>query len=258
MKRLPVFLFFLIIVLIIIFISWKFGFQGLGFFQSLFYPVQKTSVSISHATTGGSLIDQLKAENAKLKVQLSKQQEIQRENQALRDQFNTTVPTSQDLLPATIIGMPAFLPSITTPEELIIDKGTQDGVKVGSVIVCKDSLVGIVTKANNHFSQVLLVTNNKTSFTAKDTATNALGIVKGQGGGQIMLDNVLLSDSLHVGDVVVTGGSVDINGKGYPPGLVVGKITSVEKNPSNLFQKASVQSLVDVAKLTEVFVIVGN
>lgn len=70
----------------------------------------------------------------------------------------------------------------------------------------------------------------------------------------MILDNVLLSETLKVGDVVLTNGDIDQNGKGLPPDLIVGKITSVDKNPSALFQKADVVSFVDFSKLSTLFV----
>ena len=73
----------------------------------------------------------------------------------------------------------------------------------------------------------------------------------------MILDNVLLTENLKNGDLVLTKGDVNLNGEGFLPGLIVGKIISVEKSPSALFQKAQVEGLVDVTKLSTVFVITG-
>lgn len=224
--------------------------------QFVFSPLQRASFNAVHTIQQKTLIDQLKEENMQLKTQLAKQELILRDNSALRDQFKTASPTSKILLPATIIGMPSFFPAVSFPEELILDKGEQDGVAVGNVVVYKDNLIGIITKINNHFSLVTVVGNKDTSFTAKTAKTNALGVIKGQGSGQMLFDNVVLSDTLQVGDIVVTSGDTTFTGQGYPPGLVFGKITSIEKNPSALFQKANVVSLVDITRVPTVFVII--
>ena len=39
------------------------------------------------------------------------------------------------------------------------------------------------------------------------------------------------------------------------PGLIVGKIASVSKNPSDLFQKAEIQSNIDFTKIETVFIV---
>jgi cell shape-determining protein MreC len=54
----------------------------------------------------------------------------------------------------------------------------------------------------------------------------------------------------------LTNGDITLSGSGFPPDLVVGKITSVEKKPSSLFQKAEVESFINFSKITAVFVIV--
>jgi rod shape-determining protein MreC len=154
--------------------------------------------------------------------------------------------------------MPSFIPGFAMPENYIIHVGKMEKVYVNAPIIYKDNLVGRVTQIEDHFSKVLLVSNKSMSFSAKTSETGANGIVRGTGNGNVIFDNVLLSDTLKVGDVVVTSGEVDINGKGFPPDLIVGKITSVEKNPSNLFQKASIAPLVDFRKLTNVFVLMSE
>ena len=93
------------------------------------------------------------------------------------------------------------------------------------------------------------------SLTAKTLGTQAAGVVKGQGGGEIILDNVLLSNSLEKDDLVVTEGNINLDGSGFPADLVVGKIAAVSKNPSDLFQEAKVQSQLDFTKLGKVFVV---
>jgi rod shape-determining protein MreC len=70
--------------------------------------------------------------------------------------------------------------------------------------------------------------------------------------------NVVLSEKLEKDDLVRTKGDVDERGQGFPPDLIVGKIISVNKQPSALFQSAEVKSLVDFSRLSTVFVITQN
>ena len=70
--------------------------------------------------------------------------------------------------------------------------------------------------------------------------------------------NFVLSDKFEKGDVVVTKGNIDEQGNGIPPDLIVGKIISVHKNPSALFQTAEIESLVNVSRLDTVFILEGN
>lgn len=245
-------------ILIVVF-SQKNKASGLGMAtQFLFAPLQKTVLHTTVSIMAKTSPQDITEENKMLKMQIAKLQLIAQDNTALRDQFHITHPSPHTLLPATIVGMPSYFPGIAAPDELILDKGKQDGVTAGKVVVYRDNFIGTIRISNDHFSLVTVAGNKGTSFTAKTTQTMALGVAKGQGNGQLILDNVVLSESLQVGDTVVTNGDTNLNGEGVLPGLIVGKITSVEKTPSALFQTANVQSLVNIAKLPLVFVIVGE
>jgi len=177
------------------------------------------------------------------------------DNKALRDQFETKNPISTNLIPAQVVGAPGFLPGITVPENYTIDKGEADGVSFGDAVVFKDNLVGRVVKTTQFLSSVQIVTNSSSLFTVKTLETNALGVIKGQGGGNLILDNVVLSETLKLGDMVLTKGDLDINGGGFVPDLIVGEITAISKNPSDLFQRAKIKSRVDFSKITKVYVV---
>ena len=71
----------------------------------------------------------------------------------------------------------------------------------------------------------------------------------------MLLDNVLLSVELKKDADVLTKGDVNEKREGYPPNLIVGKIISIEKKQSDLFQRASVKSPVDFKNLEYVFIL---
>lgn len=189
---------------------------------------------------------QLQTENNQLHTQLVQMQEIQKDNQALHDQFVTSNPAPQKLLPADVIG--------EQQNSLVIDKGELDGVHTGDVVVFKNNLIGKISKTTPYISLVMLLSDPATSFTAETSKTSARGIVHAQDGGNSVFDNVVLTEKLEKNDIVLTKGDQDIHGKGYPPGLIVGKIVSVDKQASSLFQSAKLQSLVDISQLQMVFV----
>jgi len=202
-----------------------------------------------------SQVKALQAQNLKLTKKLVDQNKLIADNKALRDQFQIQNPKSTSLIEADVIGAPVFIPGISVPETLILNRGENDGVKAGQAVIYEANLIGKVAEASAFSSSVILVSNASLSFTAKSLETQSQGVVKGQGGGEMILDNVLLTDSLQKQDTVLTKGDVNAEGSGFPPDLVVGKIVSISKNPSDLFQKADVKSLIDFSKLTKVFVI---
>jgi len=242
----PIFIAFFILSGIIFLFARGGALTGLtGFFEQATVPLQRMTFGMFHNNSLTSE-DKLREENAKLLTQLAKQKELESENRALHDQFEATSPSPTQLLPAQIIGMNA--------DQLVIDKGKSDQVKVGDVVVSKDNLVGKIVTVSQHLSIISLVTSSQTSFTAKEAGNDTPGVVKGIGGA-LIFGNVVLSDKLDTNSLVVTKGDVDGQNSGFPPDLVVGKITSVNKQPSALFQTAEVQSLVDFSKLSMVFIL---
>jgi rod shape-determining protein MreC len=231
-----------------------------SFIKDIFSPVQALTHGAFNKVTGfgnNAQIEELKAQNLVLVQKLIDQNKLIGDNKALRDQFQTVSPKSPSLIPADVVGAPGFIPGLSTVESLILNRGTNDGVKRGDAVVYENNLVGEVTQATANLSSVTLLTNSASLFTAKTLNTQAQGVVKGQGGGELILDNVVLSDSLKKDDLVLTKGDINAQNSGFPPDLTVGKIISVSKNPSDLFQKADIQPLVNFSKLEKVFVVIN-
>jgi rod shape-determining protein MreC len=196
-------------------------------------------------------VKKLEENNLDLLSQISSLERLKKENAALSDQFQTAYPKSSDLLRADIIGALAFVPGVSIPSVFILDRGSADGIQKGCAVVIKDNFVGVVSQVSANLSKINNLTNPSVSFTAR-TSGGAVGVMKG--GNVLTLDNILLSENVKVGELVWTNGDVDSRGIGILPNLVVGKIISVEKNPSDLFQKAKVESFVNFVNLSSVFV----
>lgn len=261
MKRssfLPAFLVvvFLCIAILVLSVSGKLKF--LSFLEKPASGIQSFSYNLFQKlpfVSQDSRIKILKEDNLNLLGKIADYERLKRENAALSDQFQTSYPSSVQLLQAQIIGAPGFIPGVSAPDTLILNKGAGDNIKEGSAVVIKNNLIGIIAKVSGNLSKVNTISNPSFSFTAK-TQNAAVGIIKG--GESLTLDNILLSENISKGELVLTKGNVNNDGAGIPPDLVVGKITSLEKNPSDLFQKASVESFIDLTNLTSVFVYMQN
>lgn len=192
----------------------------------------------------------LVSENEDLRQKLVNLESIKKENKALKDQFQAAGPPDNILLPARIISAPSFIPGITRPEVFILDKGKNDRVKKGQAVVFKNNLVGTITEVSKNRSKVQLLTHEDFSLSGKTMETFALGVVNGGQNDELVFGNVLLSEELKISDMVLTYGE--------PPDIVIGKIVSVERKPSSLFQTARVKSLLAFSKLFMVFVIIGS
>lgn len=220
--------------------------------ETMIAPIAGTVYGIiGRLQPANSQIDKLKKENEELREKLINIKKLEEDVKALSDQFQTTTPRSQDLLPAKVIG--------SQPESIIIDKGISDGVKEGMAAVVKNNLIGKIVRSSHKRSLIYLITHPNSSFAAKTISKNggvsSLGVVKGQSEEQMTLTNVLLSEELNISDIVVTKGDLDLNGIGIPTDLMIGEIVSIDKKPSALFQTASLKSSLDFSRLIMVFVV---
>ncbi len=241
----PIFSLLFLLTLILLFFSQN---TLLSPLQNITLPIQKwTFSSFNPQQIVQKDVHALKEENDRLRVQLAKLQEIERDNKALHDQFAQTTPAHKNLLPADIIGV--------QENKMMVDKGSESGIREGDIAIVKDNVIGIISKVSPKVSVITLITDPSTSFTAIASKTKAIGVVKAQGTGKIIFDNVVLSEKLEKNDIVMTKGDVGENGKGIPPGFVVGEIASVKKKDSNLFQQAELHSLINFAQLRIVFII---
>lgn len=256
----PIFLLFLILSITIFVLSKNGILSGASdILDSTVYPVQKSIFDLSGLVfkRENDEIKKLKSENKELYWKLQAFQNLEKENAALKDQFQTTYPKSNNLLPAVVISAPSFMPDLVA-DFVIIDKGERDKVKAGQAVVFKNNLVGRVSKTSKGRSVVTLLINKNFVFAAKDSKTGALGVIKGKGNEDIIFENILVSDDLRVSDIVLTKGDINLDGTGILADLIVGKIASIDKKPSALFQTAKIESLVDFTKLSTVFVVLQN
>ncbi len=221
-------------------------------------PFQK---AITYSTDAvGNLIDSyvflvnLKRENVALRRMVA---ELRKENNLLREkaiaserlrnllQFSKKIPRS--MLPAQIIGID---PS-SWFRTILIDKGTKHGVNRGMAVVSPEGIVGHVLQTSPHYSKALLITDFNSSVDAVIQRSRAKGLVAGNGDDRCRLKYAERTQDIQPGDRVITSG---LGGR-YPKGLMIGKISKIEKKSYGLFQYAEIMLSVNFSKLEEVFII---
>lgn len=250
----------LLFVILLFFTVLTLTFSKLGFLNFAGNFVQNIFAPFEMATRKVFVGEQseLKTQNLELAKKLVDQQKLMEDNKALRDQFETSIINSQNLLPANIVGAPGFIPGISTPETLVLNKGSKDGVSKGQAVIYKDNLVGVISKAGEKYSSVSLIGSSSFNVTAQTLGKEAIGVIKGKNGGQIVLENVLLSQKISKNDLVLTSGTVNEGGFGILPNLIIGKIVSINKDASSLFQTAKIEPLIDVLTLTTLFIVTNQ
>lgn len=163
---------------------------------------------------------------------------LKKENADMRRLLGAPLPSNWQFLPAKVIGEEDGI--------LLLDKGRSDGLTIGQVAVFENVFVGRIVSLGEQICRLetLESKNLKIQATVKNPAfegATARGILSNSS-GKLILDQVLLDESLLEGDLVLTGD------------LLIGKVKNVSK--TSLFQKAEVEPLISYSEQENVFLVI--
>jgi rod shape-determining protein MreC len=177
----------------------------------------------------------LKAQQLLLSAQLEKLMALQKENDQLRALLETSPKIdSNKILVAQVLAVDVapFL------KQVVIDRGTNQGVFVGQAVIDATGVVGQVVQVSNFTSRIMLLTDTESSIPVEDTRNNLRGIVNGSGSySELELVHMPATSDIQVGDKLVSSGL----GLRYPVGYPVGVVTDVKHDPSQPFLHISVE-----------------
>lgn len=216
--------------------------------QSLARPLADTitnyndlrSLSQENDTLRGE-IESLTAENARLREDATRQQQLER----LLDVKDSL--SAQEFTVARIIARDAN----NLRQIVVINRGRDAGVRAGMPVVGEgQTLVGTVTRVEANHAWVSLVTDIDSAVSALVLESRAQGVVGGGYNRKLAMEFVAQEANLREGDTVITSGL----GGTYPAGLVIGKITGLSSSRQELFQRVTVEPLASLARLENVLI----
>jgi rod shape-determining protein MreC len=131
-----------------------------------------------------------------------------------------------------------------------VDAGRDDGIRVGMPVVANangtGALAGTVVSVTDGTARVRFIIDTRSTVVARVQSSRALGEVRGQAGGQLVMENVPITDAVAAGDTVVSAGiSFGTEASRYPGGLLIGSVRAVEDDPNALTQTAFVRPAFD-------------
>lgn len=138
----------------------------------------------------------------------------------------------------------------------IIDKGEDDGLLVDMNVIAEGGLVGRITSVGPTWAKVTSVISDNSSVSGMTLSTGdnlmVMGDLKLMATGCITFSQLLDGkNEVKEGDKVVTS---DISDK-YLPNILIGYISSINKDPNNLTKSGLLVPAVDFEHLGEVLVI---
>jgi rod shape-determining protein MreC len=192
----------------------------------------------------------LERENSQLRQRLAADAETRSDNVLLRKQLGLDVAGNLRQVAAEVV---MFSPD-SYRQFVTINKGSKAGIAVGMGVTAEGVLIGTIADVQAGSARIMLVTDPEFKLASKDQDTNATGILRGQIGNGLVLDEIGQTDTIKPGDSVTSAGL----GGQIPPGLFIGKVQSVNSRANLVFQSAQVETEFRVTGLRFVNVVLGQ
>ncbi|WP_223655889.1 rod shape-determining protein MreC [Halopseudomonas nanhaiensis] len=172
--------------------------------------------------------ERLRAEALVTQRKLQKLAALTEQNVRLRELLNSSSLLDERVLVAELIGMD---PNPFT-QRIVINKGEQDGVFLGQPVLDATGLMGQVVEVLPHTARVLLITDVSHSLPVQVNRNGLRAIATGMGSNESLeLRHVGDTADIRVDDILVSSGL----GQRFPAGYPVGRVVSVERDPSQPF-----------------------
>jgi rod shape-determining protein MreC len=135
-------------------------------------------------------------------------------------------------------------------QTIVVDRGRADDVLEGMVVFNAAGVVGQIIHTAEHHAKVLLANAPSSAIDAMIQKNRTRGILKGTGKDGFILQYVLKSADVAVGDQIVTAGIGGI----FPAGIPLGTVSKIHLKRRGMFQEIEVEPLVDFQRLEFVLI----
>ena len=188
----------------------------------------------------------LRETNINLAKELSDLKESKLENLRINKMLEFKRKTNYSVVTGKIIGKTL----IQTRNNITIDIGENDSVKIGMPVITDKGLVGKIVATSGNYSIAQILLNKGLKISAKDQRSRIDGIISWDGEGKVFMKNVSKSADVKIGDVIITSEYSNA----FPPGIPIGFVTT-DGTKDNLFKYIEIESFVNFETLEEVFVL---
>jgi rod shape-determining protein MreC len=132
---------------------------------------------------------------------------------------------------------------------LKIDKGSGDGVRRDQPVVAAGGLVGKISDVTGGTAEVTLITDSSSAVSARVVPNGATGIVHPVVGDpdDLLLDYITKGRRVTEGTTVATSGFASDGVQSiFPPGIAIGRVTKVDPEEAEQFQRVHVKPFADI------------
>lgn len=194
--------------------------------------------------------------------------DLKKQNQLLAEENNTlkstlanlnlddSIPPLKDSLYNYIAAKVINNSYHKTKNNITLDKGQRDSVKIDMGVISSKGIVGIVSHTSKRFSSVQSILNTNSQVVAKFKKTNHFGtlIWNGKNHNVVQLIEIPRIAPIAIGDTIVTDGKSTI----FPRGILIGTVKDYEVEEVGDYFKINVLLFNDMTNLKHVYIVEKN
>lgn len=238
--------------------------RGIGFAMA---PVQATlrdsTRQVASVFAAVGQIEQLRIENSELarrvdelEIELQQLEVVRRQNEELTALLDVRSTLEHETVATEVISR-----LLSQQERVIsVDRGSDAGIReFDPVVAGGGALVGQVVEVGPNFSRIMLLSDSRLKVAGMLESSRATGDVGGDFDRPLKMEAISATDTVVVGESVVTAG-IDLGGgirSPYPRGLLIGTVVDVDRSPNQVVQSALVQPAATFDRLDYVLVIIN-
>ncbi len=213
--------------------------------STLYFPAQLVVSAVGQYKSIALENEQLKEENARLRQETYHAREGLQELARLHTLVRFDDKWDYPIVTSRVVGHnPGRF--LTT---MVINRGTEHGVRENMPVFSMNGLVGKVSKATVNHSRVQLLVDPNLKMSVMDRRTRVVGFLESMDGVRLTA-RVPTHAGIHAGDTLVTSGLGGI----FPKGIPVGTVKDVRKSDLDVMRQIDVEPFQDFTTLEEVFV----
>lgn len=197
--------------------------------------------------------ESLKQANSELEQQLREYEIMKNENDQLKQQLNLSEKYGQyTTVPGSVISRDISNYSKT----LVINIGSDNGIKEKMTVIADEGLVGYVVSTTNKTAKVQTIVDSASATSCVASSTRDTMICK----GTIENKSILSASNIETDARIIQGDSVETSGLGgiYMKGIHVGKVKKVNEGSNKTDSYATIETAVNFEKLETVLVITNQ
>jgi rod shape-determining protein MreC len=190
---------------------------------------------------------ELEAQNAALLAEIEAARAAAAENDRLREVLGLRPLLKYDSIVAEVVARD----STAWFKRIVVNKGSQDGIRFNMPVVTADGLVGRVTQVGPFVCQIQLISDEHAGVGGRLTSSRAVGEVEGRGDGTCRLKSISSLYDVTENEPILTSGLDRL----YPAGILIGRVTSVAKGAGATPQDIAVRPSADLDRVEVVMIL---